>query len=238
METLTLLVPVRNGSQYLTRFLAHASGFASDVVALDDGSTDETRSILSASSTVSHVIPRPVRQTFAGWDDLGNRNALLDHLTAKNYHGWALFLDVDELLDDEDALILQKIIGDGTLRQDMVYGLRVFRMVHDLDHYYKKPLTVYRIFYVTPGCRIAGERLHFHPVPQKFAPETWRPTNLRIKHLSSLTAELRVQRYSKYREADPNNHLQSSYQNLLDEPVEVHPWTDSAYETVFPTLRP
>jgi glycosyltransferase involved in cell wall biosynthesis len=231
---LTLLVPVRNGSRYLTRFIAQASRFASDIVALDDGSTDDTGSILAHSPKVSHVISRPVRPTFAGWDDLGNRNALLDHLTARNYHGWALFLDVDELLDEDDAVTLLKMIGDGTFREDTVYGLRVFRMVHDPEHYYKKPLIVYRLFYVTPGCRIAGERLHFHPVPQKFARETWRPTNLRIKHLSSLTAELREQRFSKYKEADPDNRLQGSYQNLLDEPLEVRRWADSAYETVFP----
>ena len=143
METLTLLVPVRNGSQYLTRFIAQASRLASDIVALDDGSTDDTRSILANSPKVSHVIPRPVRPTFAGWDDLANRNALLDHLTAKSYHGWALFLDVDELLDDDDAVTLQEKIGDGSFRRDTVYGLRVFRMVHDLEHYYKKPLFVF-----------------------------------------------------------------------------------------------
>ena len=38
------------------------------------------------------------------------------------------------LLDDDDAVTLQEMIGDGTFRQDTVYGLRVFRMVHDLEH--------------------------------------------------------------------------------------------------------
>jgi Glycosyl transferase family 2 len=238
MEPLTLLVPVRNGSRYLNRFIAQASRFASNIVALDDGSTDDTRSILENSPGVGHVIRRPVRPTFAGWDDLANRNALLERLTATDYHGWALFLDVDELLDEDDAVILQELIRNGNLRRDTAYGLRVFRMVHDLDHYYKKPLTVYRLFYSTPGCRITGERLHFHPVPQQFAPETWRATNLRIKHLSSLTAELREQRFSKYLEADPDNRLQGSYLNLLDEPVDVRGWADSAYETVFPASSP
>lgn len=238
MDKLAILVPVRNGVEYLSLFLEQAGKYASTVIALDDGSTDETRAMLEASPVVTHLLTNPVRPTFAGWDDLANRNALLQRLTDLNYVGWVLFLDADELLDERDAQLLCRTIAAGSLDERTAYGLRVYRMVHDLERFYKEPFVAYRLFHFSPGYRIEGGRLHFYPIPSELPRERWRPTNLRIKHRSSLTPELRQIRFSKYVEADPGNEFQPSYQNLIDDPVVVRSWAETDFASFFPAELP
>lgn len=238
MDKPAVLVPIRNGEDYLPLFLEQAAHYAGMVIALDDGSTDTTRAMLSASPVVTHLLTRPVRPTFAGWDDLGNRNALLQKLTELEYRGWVLFLDADELLDARDAQQLCRMISSGSLDPQAAYGLRVYRMVHDLEHFYKEPFTAYRLFHFSPGFGIEGGRLHFYPIPRELPRERWRATNLRVKHRSSLTPQLRQQRFAKYLEADPDNQFQPSYHNLIDDPQVVRGWSETDFDDFFPALEP
>jgi len=233
MAELTCLVPVRNGERYLGLYLEEAERWFDSVIALDDGSTDTTRSLLESSPTVRHLIKHPVRPSFFGWNDLVNRSALLQSLGDRNYSGWVLFLDVDELLDSEDAALLQRLAHCDELDRRHAYGLRVFRMVEDLQHFYKGALTVYRLFYYQPGYTLAGDSLHFVPVPTAYPPDTWRPTNLRIRHRCSMTEDLRRERYAKYLEVDRERRYQSSYESVLDPPLRVREWTETAFEDLF-----
>jgi glycosyltransferase involved in cell wall biosynthesis len=236
MQQLTGLLPVRNGENYLPLFLQEGQRYLDAVYALDDGSNDHTLSLLQQSALVQPpIIAHPRRHSYAGWNDLENRNKLLRLLSQKNYTGWVLFLDADELLDGEDALLLRQTINQRELDTNKAYGLRVFRMVNDLEHYYKNGLMVYRLFYFRPGYEIQGARLHFEPIPAQIPENNWQPTNLRIKHRSALTPALRRQRYKKYAEADPHLECQPSYENLLDEPKQIHHWSQTRYQQLFLT---
>jgi hypothetical protein len=234
MEPLAVLIPVRNGTEYLPALLDQLRRLADLVVALDDGSTDETRQVLAADSTITHLLTRPVRPTYEGWDDLSNRNALLQKLTSLSYVGWVLFLDADELLDERDARTLREMIASRRLDKGLAYAVRVFRMVHDLDHFYKDPFIAYRLFHFSPGYQIEGGRLHFFPIPREIPTSQWRETAIRVKHRSSLTAELRQKRFMKYVEADPDNKFQPSYRNLVDEPLRVRHWSETDSPSFFP----
>lgn len=233
MAQLTCLVPVRNGQKYLDLYLEEAARWFDSVIALDDGSTDDTRSMLEESPAVRHLIKHPVRPSYLGWDDMLNRSELLQHLNDQHYRGWVLFLDVDELLDAEDAALLRQLAHTDRLDRAHAYGLRVFRMIEDLQHFYKGALIVYRLFYYEPGYALAGNPLHFVPVPTAYPPETWRPTNLRIRHRCSMTEGLRQARYAKYLEVDPDRIYQNDYANLLDAPKKVREWRETAYEDLF-----
>ena len=233
MAQLNCLVPVRNGQKYLGLYLEEAARWFDSVIALDDGSTDTTRSMLESSPVVRHLIKHPVRPSYLGWNDMLNRSKLLQHLDDRQYSGWVLFLDVDELLDSEDAALLRRLAHTDQLDRRHAYGLRVFRMVDDMRHFYKGALMVYRLFYYEPGYTLAGNPLHFVPVPTVYPTETWRPTNLRIRHRCSMTESMRQERYAKYKEVDPDGKFQSSYENLLDPPKRVREWRETAYEDLF-----
>lgn len=238
MTELLCLAPIRNGAQYLPAFLQQCAQCFDGLIALDDGSTDETAALLHDHPAVRQVFSHPVRASTAGWDDLLNRNTLLRHLSSREYRGWVLFLDVDELLDEDDARLLRSLIDADTLDRAQVYGLRVFRMVHDLEHFYKQPLTVYRLFYFQPSYEITGGRLHFQPVPHQLARAPWRKTNLRIKHRNSMTEALRQERFQKYREADPGLEFQESYANLLDGPRTIHDWCETRFSQLWADEEP
>ena len=71
------LLPARNAAADLPGHLESVARFADTVVALDDGSTDDTRAILEAHPLVHTVLTNPRREGYAGWDDSANRNRLL-----------------------------------------------------------------------------------------------------------------------------------------------------------------
>lgn len=233
MTELFGLVPVRNGGHFLPEFLKHGEHFLDGVIALDDGSTDDTGALLARAPLVKKVIAHPRRETAAGWDDLLNRNTLLRHLESIDYRGWALFLDADELLDVDDSRLLRGLIDERRLDESCAYGLRVFRMVDDLLHFYKKPLTVYRLFHFAPGQALVGARLHFQPIPAQIPESRWRKTNLRIKHRNSMTEDLRLERFQKYREADADHQHQASYDNLLERPDIIHEWSETRFTNLW-----
>jgi hypothetical protein len=70
-------------ARYLTRDFASARQFAGGILALDDGSTDDTPALLHAESMVQGILQNPQRTEYAGWNDAVNRQRLLDAATAR-----------------------------------------------------------------------------------------------------------------------------------------------------------
>src|SRR2546421_582094 len=75
--TLACLLPARNCAADLVGYFESVARFADAVVALDDGSTDDTAELLAAQPLVRVVLRNPRRASYAGWDDAANRNRLL-----------------------------------------------------------------------------------------------------------------------------------------------------------------
>jgi len=216
------LLPVRNGTGHLDGWLASAEHFADAVVALDDGSTDDTREVLEHHPLVVRVLTNPVRQTYHGWDDSANRNRLLD--TAGELRPrWVISLDADERIDEEDARALRLFLERDAV-PGLAYGFRVFRMIGSPSTYDRSALWVYRLFAHEPGQTFPSERLHFVPVPVSIPKHRWVNTTVRIQHLSSLTEADRQERYQKYVEADGDRSFQADYEHLLRAPGELHTW--------------
>jgi glycosyltransferase involved in cell wall biosynthesis len=196
--------------------------FADVVVALDDGSTDETAAVLAAHPLVEVVISNPRREGYRGWDDRANRQRLLDAVAPLEPH-WTMFLDADERIPADDAAALREFLGSEADPRD-AYLFRVFRMVGDIEHYDRAKLWVGRLFAHAPRQRLKGWRLHGVPLPAGIRRSRWRKTTFRIQHLASLTEERRRARYVKYREADPGRSEQPHYEHLLDPPEAMRPW--------------
>jgi glycosyltransferase involved in cell wall biosynthesis len=217
---LALLLPARNAAADLPGWFAAVEGFADAVVALDDGSTDETGAILASQPAVSVLLRNPVRATYAGWDDRANRQALLD-ACADLEVDWILQLDADERLHPDDARALRTAIDHGLLDPDDGYLLQVLRVVDGSDGYDEDHLWVGRLFGHRPGAQLPEEALHLVPLPEVIPPERRRRTTLRILHHGSATPERRAARVAKYREADPDHRWQASYERLAIAPREV-----------------
>lgn len=215
------LVPVRNGAAYLDAFLACMDRIDAQVIALDDGSTDDTRARLEAHPRVRRLLTNPQRPDFTGWDDAKNRARLLA-ACAEFPVRWVLWLDIDELLPvGDDARLLTFL--DSTARPDRAYGLEVLRMIGDSQHFDRSRLWVYRLFSYRAGLTLPTERLHFEPVPREIDQQNWQRTRLRIMHFSSVDGTARALRYRKYQEADPECDWQDDYEDILDGPG--HIWT-------------
>ncbi|HEX3834064.1 MAG TPA: glycosyltransferase, partial [Solirubrobacteraceae bacterium] len=226
-QKLVCLLPARNCAHDLPAYFESAARFADAIVALDDGSTDDTRALLEREPLVKVLLTNPRRESYREWDDATNRNRLLEAAGALN-PDWTLSLDADERLDVSDAAALRNFLEHDAL-PGYAYGLKVCSMSGDLDHYdagsgVRQPLRVYRLFAYEPGQRLAGRRLHLVPVPESIPRSRWLETTLRIQHVGNLTEERRRLRFSKYEEADPKREYQSTYGHLLAPPARVLPW--------------
>lgn len=221
--TIACLLPARNAAGYLPGWLENVRGFTDLVVALDDGSTDETAELLEADPHVVELLRNPRRDSYEGWDDAENRQRLLDAV-APHKPGWILWLDADERLDPGDAAALRDFVASNGARPGHAYGLRVYRMIDDEDHYDQATLWAYRLFAWEPDQVLPERKLHLVPIPESIPRDQWLRTTLRIKHLSSLDAGRRQARFEKYRHADPDLAYQADYEALLDEPGSRHEW--------------
>jgi len=232
---LVCLLPARNAAADLPGWFASVERFADAVIALDDGSTDETRAILASHPLVRILLTNPPRDSYAGWDDAANRNRLLAAAAELAPH-WILSLDADERIPPDDAAALRRFLETEAI-PGFAYGFRVFRMWESLEQYERAGLWVYRLFAYRPGQRFPDQRLHFVPIPTTIPPALWLRTTIRIQHLAGLTAERRRARYEKYRQADPDHAFQHSYRDLLAVPRgPLHPWEPRPPE--LPVLAP
>lgn len=217
---LVALLPVRNGERWLPEWLDGAAEWADGVIALDDGSTDATRSMLRAHPLVCRIITNPVRATYGGWDDRANRQRLLE-AAAEFAPNWVMFLDADERIAPTDHDWLQRITREET--GGFAYGFRIHAATDDLGSIDPAGRWVYRMFAWEPGLELPAKQLHLVPIPRSIPRRRWLRTNIRILHVGT-TAEpdLRA-RFDKYLEADPDRRWQAAYDHLLQRPAAMAP---------------
>jgi glycosyltransferase involved in cell wall biosynthesis len=218
---IVVLLPVRNGARDLPRWFEHVADVADVVVALDDGSTDETLALLEAQLLVRTVLRNPVRSSYAGWDDAANRQRLLDEVApiAAGHLGstWVLQLDADEVLAPGDGAALRHAVAHGALDPSRGHLLRVLRVVVDAagaEGYDQDHLWVGRLFVWRPGVALPDEVLHLVPLPVDLDPDRHVWTTLRILHHGSYDHARRQARIAKYAEADPDHRWQADYAAL------------------------
>ena len=212
---LTILLPVRNGAEDLPAFLDAVSRYADAVVALDDGSTDDSHAILAAHPLVKVLLRNPCRTSYSGWDDAANRNALLD---AAGQLGpqWLLSLDADERIDAIEGAALRDFLITDAL-PGIAYYFRCYPTETENGRYSPIYVWVPRLFAYEPRQRFPSRRLHFAPIPLTIPRAARIYTTFRIQHLGGMTAQRRHARYEKYRQADPDSHYWPDYTVLLDE---------------------
>ena len=223
-QRLIILVPVRNAAADLSGLFDSVRPFCDGIVALDDGSSDGSRELLEREPLVLRLLTSPVRKSYTGWDDAGNRNRLLE-AAGSFAPDWVLSLDADERIDPADGEALRRFLETDAL-PGCAYGFRHIPMRETDGLYLPHEQWVYRLFAWEPGQRFPEQRLHFVPLPTDL-PRTLRVrTTLRIQHLGGMTDSRRLERFAKYIEADPARFFRADYHRLLAGPrhEELRPW--------------
>lgn len=210
--SIACLLPVREAAADVPGYLESVAGLGASVIALDDGSRDETAEILEASPLVSSVLRNPPRGDSAAWDDGENRRRLLEAAATLD-PDWILFLDADERIDLDDALAMREFLATDAL-PGIAYGLELYREWE--GRIVPAPTHVYRLFAHSPDHSLAGQRLHFNPVPEQIPRSAWVRTTIRVRHLDSPPRLER--RRAKYEQADPDRRFAGFASELLSPP--------------------
>jgi glycosyltransferase involved in cell wall biosynthesis len=198
---LVCLLPVRNGAAHLGRWLENVGSFADSVVALDDGSTDETYDMLRSSPLVVDVLRNPRRETFHGWDDGENRRRLLAAVADLDPR-FVISLDADESVYEPDAARLRTFLQHDAL-VGSAYSLRHLRCWG--DYVSTQVHQVFRLFGYRKGQTFHSQQLHFSPIPTSIDARMWFHTSLRLLHHGASDSNAVAARVAKYGEADPSN---------------------------------
>jgi glycosyltransferase involved in cell wall biosynthesis len=208
------LLPARNAAELLPGYLESATLFADAVVALDDGSTDDTGPLLRAHPLVHIVLTNRRREGYIGWHDGANRSRLLA-AAAELDPEWVFSLDADERLDAGDAAALRAFVrGDAVA--GFAYGFQCYRMLEG-ETYDPAYEYVYRLFHFRPGQRLPDARFGAAPVPIDMPEGARVETTLRIKHYGEVGTMGRSARRAMFVEADPDGefrHYRESWREL------------------------
>ena len=110
-----LAIPVFNEAKYVVRVIDEASRFVTDILVIDDGSTDQTPNLLNRHGTVS-VITHP--------ENRGYGKTLADAFDFAQRHGydWLITMDCDE--QHEPARIPEFIETTRQNDADIISGTR------------------------------------------------------------------------------------------------------------------
>ncbi len=227
--TLLALLQARNEASYLPGWLENVAPAVDGIIALDDGSTDDTAALLRTHPKVVEVIANPPG---SAWNERGNHMALIKAARAHGGH-WVLAIDADERLERRFATEIPHLIAEADEKGIEAYTLQLRELWDDRRHYRADGIwggkARYRLFRNRP------EHTKFDPRPLH---RYWMPLeivsrlatvgahlDLNLYHLRMIRAEDRAARLARYQALDPESRFQAQgYGYLVDETgIELRP---------------
>jgi len=216
---LIALLAVRNGMRYLPGFLRNVTPHVDAMIALDDGSSDETPDLLANHQVVIELIRRPRNRPT--WDEVGNHRLLVAAALRQGAE-WILCVDVDERLEREFRARAERVIARGKLLGYSAYALRLRELWDGPDQYRADGIwgrkSVARLFRARADHQFSTAPLHGVKAPLQARRRGHFPrADLIIYHLSMLHPEDRIARRHRYELADPDRRWQRiGYEYLTD----------------------
>ncbi|BCZ46682.1 hypothetical protein psyc5s11_27490 [Clostridium gelidum] len=223
-NTITLAVSVRNeADRFLKGMLTHAMQYVSNIVILDDDSTDNTVEVCEEIlKNFPHKIYKNDEPMIMNLKESENKKKLWD-LTIKENPDWILLLDADELFEDWGISVLPQIINDVNFD---AYYFKIYHMWEDDEHYRVdglwKPVD-FRIYLLRYQPNYEYEwynmELHSYRHPYNVYNMPGCYCYARLRHYGHFTKEIRNAKYEKYKLLDPNAIYvpKSHYDSILEE---------------------
>lgn len=215
---LLALLAFRDEARYLPGWFANVVPEVDGVVALDDGSSDGSATLVTAQPAVLELLRRPRREPH-GWDDAANHRLLARAATALGAD-WLLGVDADERLERGFGARVRRLVRARStprafhvhvrelwdrpdrMRVDGVWGRkrspRLFAARPEAI-YDERPL---HGFWAPPDARVGGDFVQ---------------ADLYLYHLRMIRAEDRIARRDKYLRLDPERRFQSIGYEYLTE---------------------
>jgi len=205
--------------RYLPGFLRNVAPHVDGIVALDDGSSDESAALLASHDAVLELLRNPADRP--AWDEVGNHRALI-RAALRHAADWVVCLDADERLEDEFRTRAERVIARGRLLGYTAYAVRLRELWDDPRQYRVDGIwgrkMMARLFRLREDHLFDDRPLHGLKAPlQAQRGGRFPTTDLTIYHLAMLRAEDREARRRRYEEADPDRRWQRiGYEYLTD----------------------
>ncbi|ACT04475.1 glycosyltransferase [Paenibacillus sp. JDR-2] len=228
---LTAIMQVRNeAGRYLEAALADLSGFADEIVIVDDGSTDDTPELAASFEKVVKLVRNK--------DSLFHKEWLLREqlwrAAEETSPDWLLAVDADEFYEDDAKAAMRQLINQDDY--DTV-SFRMYDFWDSVTHYreddwwnlHQRPMmTLVRYL---PGFHYAYPKRAHHAtrLPFTYNALPSLDTDLRIKHYGwAGSAEDRRAKYDRYMKLDPQGHWGNlgHYASILDPNPRLIRWQE------------
>lgn len=221
---ITLALTVRNeANKFISQMLTHAMQYVSNIVILDDASTDNTVKVCEeVLKDFPHKIYKNSEPMMINLKETASKKKLWN-LTTKENPDWILFLDADEIFEDWAIDVLPIIVNDTNFD---AYYFKIFHMWEDDNHYRADGLWApvdYRIYLVRyqPNYEYKWHDmgLHCYRHPYNIYDMPGCCCYVRLKHYGHFTKEIRKAKYERYKLLDPNADFvpKSHYDSILEE---------------------
>jgi glycosyltransferase involved in cell wall biosynthesis len=219
---LVALIQFRNESRYLPGFLDNISAQVDAIIALDDGSSDDSTEIMRDHPSVAEVI----RVTQAGahvWDEPRNRSILVDAAIRRGA-SWVVAVDADERLENGFRQRAEQLIRRADQDGVHAYSIAIRELwgspaAYRVDGVWGRKRHA-RLFRVPEHYEVDHRALHgYWPPDTARRPDgQFELADLVLYHLAMIDPADRETRKQKYKRLDPDSRWQAiGYDYLTDE---------------------
>lgn len=221
---ITLALTVRNeADKFIKRMLTHAMKYVSNIVILDDASTDNTIDVCEdILKDFPHKIYKNDEPMMMNLKESESKKKLWD-LTINENPDWILLLDADEIFEDWGIEVLPNIVNDPNFD---AYYFKIYHMWEDDYHYRVDGLwnpVDYRIYLLRYQPNFdykwsdMGLHCYRHPYNAYEMPGCF--CYVRLRHYGHFTKEIRSAKFKRYKLLDPNSEFvpKSHYDSILEE---------------------
>ena len=213
-------VAVRDEARFLPGWLRNVPPQVDGVVALDDGSSDESAELLESHPKILELLR--VSRDRPRWDEVGNHRSLVD-AALRHDADWIVSIDADERLEREFRVRAEAAIAANPAY--LAYRVKLRELWGSFETYrvdgvwgQKRPA---RLFRALDDHAFDYSPLHAEKAPgQARINGSFPAADLVVYHLRMIEAEDRRARRERYERWDPEALLQKAgvgYAYLTDE---------------------
>lgn len=214
-QKVTAIMCVRNEEYYLPGFLKHIEKYVDAIVAVDDGSTDNTINILENHPLCKKILKLPQHKS-EDWNELLNRKMVIN-LAKEINSDWVLCCDPDERFEENFLKKIRKLINCNDIRcyhikfRELWDGYNTFRCDGIWD---KKEKGI--LFPLLDNMDFNYNQNHHIPwYPKEITQHI--NLNYNLYHLKMIKKSDREKRKNLYNKLDPNKEMQKiGYDYLTD----------------------